>query len=235
MYCVYKHTVPNGKIYIGITGRKPSARWKNGNGYVNNNYFWKAIQKYGWDNIRHDVIFEGLTKEEACQKEIELIAFYKSNQREYGYNVSSGGELSSFGFRHTEEAKQRIRKALTGRRASEELRAKLSEAHKGKVSPNKGKKFSAQYREALSKAHKGKPSSRKGAVLSAEQKKKIGIANSGRPSTQRKKIKCIETGAIYSSIHEAAEKNKLDYRNLSATCRGVQKSCGGYHWGYADV
>lgn len=32
-YTVYKHTFPNGKIYIGITKQAPSKRWRNGTGY----------------------------------------------------------------------------------------------------------------------------------------------------------------------------------------------------------
>lgn len=33
MWVVYKHTFPNGKVYIGITGQEPYKRWKYGNGY----------------------------------------------------------------------------------------------------------------------------------------------------------------------------------------------------------
>ena len=33
-FIVYKHTCPNGKVYIGITCQKPQNRWgKDGNGY----------------------------------------------------------------------------------------------------------------------------------------------------------------------------------------------------------
>lgn len=90
-YYVYKHTTPANKVYIGITCINPSHRWNNGKGYQLQ-LFGKAVDKYGWNNIKHEILFDSLTKEEAEQKEIELIAFYKSNQKEYGYNVSSGGE-----------------------------------------------------------------------------------------------------------------------------------------------
>jgi len=29
-YCVYKHTSPNGKMYIGMTGQNPEKRWGKG-------------------------------------------------------------------------------------------------------------------------------------------------------------------------------------------------------------
>lgn len=78
MFCVYKHTAPNGKVYIGITGRNPLARWNGGNGYRNNPHFWNAICKYGWDNIRHEIIMSGLSKEESEQCEIMLIKSHDS-------------------------------------------------------------------------------------------------------------------------------------------------------------
>ena len=36
---------------------KPELRWgHNGYKYKDNNHFYRAIQKYGWDNIEHQVI-----------------------------------------------------------------------------------------------------------------------------------------------------------------------------------
>lgn len=32
-YCVYKHTTPSKKVYIGMTGQDPEKRWRNGSGY----------------------------------------------------------------------------------------------------------------------------------------------------------------------------------------------------------
>lgn len=92
-YCVYKHTVPNGKVYIGITKDTPERRWESGWGYKSNIYFFKAIVKYGWINIKHEVLYDGLSKEEAEQKEIELIAKYNSSDNNYGYNIDLGGFL----------------------------------------------------------------------------------------------------------------------------------------------
>lgn len=54
-YTVYMHTCPNDKVYIGITKRKPSVRWNNGKGYQHNEYFSRAIEKYGWESFKHDI------------------------------------------------------------------------------------------------------------------------------------------------------------------------------------
>ena len=91
-YCVYKHTSPSGKVYIGITCRSnPEIRWNKGHGYSRNIHFRNAIKKYGWDNFGHEIIREGLTHEEANKAETELINQYNSANRSFGYNVSPGG------------------------------------------------------------------------------------------------------------------------------------------------
>ena len=71
-YCVYKHTcIKNGKIYIGITKTSPKRRWINGSGYKHNEYFYRAIKKYGWNKgFVHEILFEKLSKDEAEKKAI---------------------------------------------------------------------------------------------------------------------------------------------------------------------
>lgn len=91
-YLVYKHTAPNGKVYIGITGFDPKHRWlNNGRGYQHQTTFFNAIIKYGWVNFKHDILYTELTEKEALDKEEELIQKYKSYDRRYGYNISLRG------------------------------------------------------------------------------------------------------------------------------------------------
>lgn len=168
-YSVYKHTFPNGKVYIGITSQKPEYRWANGKGYSAQPLMIRAISKYGWNNVVHEVLFDGLTKEEAEQKEIELIAYYKSNQKKFGYNIANGG--NSVGV-HSEETKRKISKANSGRRHTEEQKRKISESLKGEKHYLYGKHLSKETKKKISKSHKGKS-------LSEEAKKKIGEANKG--------------------------------------------------------
>lgn len=74
-YTVYIHRNKlNNKCYIGITSKSPRVRWGNGSRYCgkskNGEYkqpkFAHAIQKYGWDNFEHNILFTNLTKEKAC-------------------------------------------------------------------------------------------------------------------------------------------------------------------------
>lgn len=139
-FYVYIHTCPNGKKYVGITIRKPEYRWRKGEGYKSNKHFYSAIQKYKWDNIEHQV-FEVDTKEEMFFLEKYFIAYYQTNNPDFGYNNSIGGEKSSEGchFRCSEDKKIKISNSLkghfgwtSGRHHSEETKRKISEAHKKK-------------------------------------------------------------------------------------------------------
>ncbi len=104
-WCVYMHTVPKelsgydwNKHYIGITGMTVQKRWgKNGHGYKNSSYFYRAIQKYGWDNIEHEILEDGLTLEEASNKEKYYIKKYKTDFNKYGYNIRTGGYFDGGG------------------------------------------------------------------------------------------------------------------------------------------
>lgn len=90
-YCVYIHTnKANNKRYIGMTSLQPKERWQGGSGYSTQERFWKDIQEYGWDGFLHEVIYDGLSKEEAQIKESELIILYKTYLAESGYNKYQG-------------------------------------------------------------------------------------------------------------------------------------------------
>ena len=77
-YCIYRHTTPSGGTYIGKTRCKNLyGRWgENGKRYFDAPAFWKAIQKYGWDNIQHEILYEGLTKAEAATLERKELTFH---------------------------------------------------------------------------------------------------------------------------------------------------------------
>lgn len=92
-YSLYMHIFPNGKKYVGVTSQKPENRWLlNGIGYKGQPFMWKAIQKYGWDNVEHKILETGLIEEEAFQKEVDLINQLNLTDSKYGYNISEGGK-----------------------------------------------------------------------------------------------------------------------------------------------
>ena len=217
-YTVYMHKNKiNNKVYIGITRRKPHQRWGNGSGYKQNSYFYNAIKKYGWDNFEHIILFENLHPDDAYKKEQELIALFKSNHKEYGYNRSIGGEFGSLGVVVSEETKEKIRKARTGKNLSDEAKEKDRLAHLGsknamwgKPSPKRGRKFGA-----LSESHKEKL----------------------REKSNPKMVMCIELNIIYESISQAERETGINKGSIANACIGRTQSAGKknnqpLHWKY---
>lgn len=158
------YVFPNGKRYIGKTNRKLTRRQKGDwSGYKKCTLLWKAIQKYGTENIKTEILFEGvLTDEEASEKERFFIAKFKTNvcrynNPSYGYNLTDGGE------------------GVAGWKPSDERLAVLREQLKEIAKNRKGTKASEETRRRLSESHKGL---RTGCKMPEETKRKIGIANS---------------------------------------------------------
>lgn len=122
-YNVYMHRLKkDNRVYIGITKQNLEKRWQRGLGYVHSTNFYNAIQKYGWENFDHIVLFENLSKKEAEQKEMELIKLYNSNDERYGFNMTNGG----FHPIMTEEQKRKISNTEKGKKVSQETKYKLS-------------------------------------------------------------------------------------------------------------
>ena len=97
IWSVYVHIVPKeisdydyDKYYVGITKQEPEVRWQGGSGY-SGQLFHRAIKKYGWDNIQHEIVANHLTVDEAKQMEITLIDKLGSRGK-CGYNLTDGGD-----------------------------------------------------------------------------------------------------------------------------------------------
>lgn len=134
-YKVYVHVSPSNKRYVGITSQPVEKRWRNGQGYFRNPHFTKAINKYGWVNFQHIIVYEGLTKEQAEEIEKTLIAKYQADNKLYGYNIKSGGDSNG---RHSEESKLLMsinRKGKGRQNKSKETIAKIKANHKGGARP----------------------------------------------------------------------------------------------------
>lgn len=144
IWTVYIHIVPrsiNGydydKYYVGITSKSVYERWKNnGYGYVSQP-FYKAIQKYGWNNIEHYIIAEHITENEAKELEKSLIKILKCNinKNKFGYNLTDGGD-GKVGYIPTEtERKYKSIKysgkgnPYYGKKHTKETKRKISEHH----------------------------------------------------------------------------------------------------------
>lgn len=243
-YTVYIHIFPNDKVYVGITSQNCEQRWKNGNGYANNSHLKNAIKKYGWKNIQHVVIRDDMTKEDACQIEKDLIALYDSTNRIKGYNKSIGGELSSLGFHHTEEAKKRIGKASIGRKRTKEAIEIVAKAKRKQVdvydlqgkliarckSLTEAEKLTGVDNSNISSTCKGKYKQFKGYIF-----KYAGEKPDIEKSKYRKPVMMFDLNGEYiktfSTVKEAIEETHLTH--IGDCCKGKYSHCGGYIWRYA--
>jgi group I intron endonuclease len=216
-YILYVHINKlNNKKYIGITCNIPSKRWANGNGYSKCPKFWNSIQKYGWNNFTHEILFTNMSKEEAEQKEIELIKKYKTTDDVYGYNLSNGGSHNG---KHTKETKD-----------------KISIANKGKPKPywkDKHHKLETLIKMSIaSKGHKrcvGRKCSDETKLKSSqakENKKKVIL-----------QIDIITNKIIkeWIGVKKTARYLKVNHSSLFGCLNGKQHTCCGFKWIYKKV
>lgn len=205
-YTVYMHRNKiNNKIYIGLTSMNVSQRWgRNGEKYKDQPHFYRAIQKYGWENFEHIIIKTSLTEEEASLLEKELINKYDTMDTKKGYNKREGGANK---YKLTPEQIERLKWA-------------------------KGKTFTENHKQKISEALKNRTFSEETRLKMREAKLIAGtFQGSNNPKAQ--KVRCIETNEIFNTLKDAAKWAGLKYGDsISKACRGISKTAAGFHWEY---
>jgi hypothetical protein len=130
----------DGKIYIG----KDTLSNKN---YMGSGVLIKrAIKKYGIEYFKKEIIYETDNYDDLSNSEKYWIEFYKSNDRNIGYNISKGGDGGDTMSNNPklDEIKSKISKSLKNREFSLEHREKLSKNHDS-TKRKKGKSFEEIY------------------------------------------------------------------------------------------
>lgn len=237
----------NNKKYIGITKKPPKKRWGcKGYGYKKSQpVFWNAIQKYGWDNFEHEILFNNLSQKEAQEKEVEFIAKYKTNCRrydspEYGYNMTDGGEGVSGNFptietrqkmsiaqrnrveNETKEEKERRRLRMIG-----ESNPFYGNTHTKETKDKIGEKARARYRDKTKHPMYNKKQS--------EESKRKNF------NSQKNKSPVIQFDmkgnfiAEYEGIIEAYRKTKISRTSISACFHHKVKTAGGFVWEFKNA
>lgn len=74
-YKVYRHVCPDGMIYVGVTSTKLNERWRPS--HYKDISLYSYIEKFGWDNIKHEVIYTCDDREEALEIEDEMIQYWR--------------------------------------------------------------------------------------------------------------------------------------------------------------
>ena len=225
-YIIYVHVNKiNGKKYVGLTkhGDNPNKRWKNGTHYEGT-YFGRAINKYGWDNFEHIILEKKLTLEQANQREKYYIKLYNSNNKDFGYNSTSGGDAS---YAFSEETLKKLSKI-----SKERKRKPLTEEQKHFISQKTKEAMNIPERRAhMLEVYQSEDWLKKNSEATKRQwqntdlKAKIQKANG-------KAVRCVETGIIYPSAMEAARHCKMSRYQIGQSAKGSHLESYEFHWEY---
>jgi group I intron endonuclease len=157
----------NGKMYVGMTAATLKVRWRRHQKEARNGrntYFCNAIRKYGALSFRPEVLLTCESRKDAANSEKFYIRFFDLRDPNKGYNLTEGGE-GTWGWKHSEEAKRKMRQAKKGKSShwkgktrSEESRRKMSRAKKGIASSGEknnfyGKTHTEETRRAIGDWH----------------------------------------------------------------------------------
>ena len=221
----------NNKRYIGISqdykNRKRVHEWAMKNNKHRNTKLQRAVNKYGYDNFKFEILEEVKTDDRIEALTLENKYIIKYDTYKNGYNQSEGFEGSTLQ-KYSKERLEKMRVNMLGntiwegRKHTEEAKAKISKAHKGKT-------VSLKTREKISKANKGKAIGENnhfyGKNHTEETKSKIRKKN-GKP------IVCIETSIKYDSINQCAKDMNIDRKGIERVLNGKYKQAKGYTFKY---
>lgn len=242
-YIIYCHTnKKNNKKYIGQTGQSPEKRWgKNGSEYLRkgNPYFKNAILKYGWDNFTHEILFTNLSAEEADNKEMELIKKYKTYLRDYGYNMTMGGNSNTLTPEQKEQISKRNKLYWENGKFQEVICKNIYcvELNYEFKSVTEAHQKTGIDISAIIKVCKGLHNyagfSPKGQPLHWLYSKDVTVQKIEDLKNKKEIIKgiqipimCIETQQIFHSSTEAGKYYKIHPNNIRSNIQGRQKSAG---------
>ena len=209
----------NGKVYIGQTKQSLKNRWSNGYGYRECPKFWRAIQKYGWDNFEHIILEQGLTLDEANNKEQYYIKKYDAIAN--GYNISIGGG-SNYGV-----GKNIYQYDLDGNYIKEWT----------SISDIAGE-FNVEDASCIYSCISGKLNSCFGFQWRYDKLNKINSIKSKSKiisELKRKPVYQYDRDGVFIKKYDYLEKVALDgfnYKNVSECCIGNRTTCGDYQWSY---
>lgn len=210
---IYCHTAPNGKRYIGQTRTVPEVRWRNGHGYATQPYFKRAIDKYGWDNIKHVVLCSVSNQEYADFLEQWFIEKWDTTNPDKGYNCAKGGA------------------GPTGVTWDDERKRAFSEYMSGESNPMYGRHHSPETIALMSKNRRGKKLTpeerafRTAIILEANRKRQTPIRQLNMDGS---------VIATYPSFSAATKATGYNHSSICNCCLGKIDSAYGYKWEYVD-
>lgn len=139
---VYCLTFPNGKRYVGRGYSSPTSKGTGKRGIEKrwNDYarydckkqqkLYNALKKYGWENVKKEVVLLTDDVERQYTVEKQLIALWNLQNDRYGYNISPGGRDGFQSDKHPNKGKKGKDAYGYGNKHSKEARKAQSETRK---------------------------------------------------------------------------------------------------------
>jgi group I intron endonuclease len=196
----------NSKKYVGITKHSIEERFaghKSESRVNQSRRLYQAMNKHGVESFTC-VLIEECGDENVFERERYWIAFYKSNQYQFGYNMTTGGEgcvdreLSEDTIKKLRISVSKHRKSLS----SEERKSLTNEANKAK----RGFVESEKSRALKSKAQKNRFSK-----MTDEQRKLHGAISKQGVSEIGKIKQTIAMNEAFSPVRQKGYKQSLTF------------------------
>lgn len=224
IYCI--ENIINNKKYIGQS-KNINERYKKHIYELNNNrhfndYLQKAWNKYGEESFKMYVI-EYCKIDILDEKESYYISYYNTLDQQYGYNLTSGGQLNK-GF-YTEETCKKISESLKKTYENTELKdIRSKSALRQWANPDIKEKIIGSNNGMYGKHH------------TKESKEKMSNNKKGKPSWKRNTtpVYCVELNQEFCDATYASKLLNIDSGAILKVCRGKRKICGGYHWKFLN-
>jgi hypothetical protein len=220
----------NKKVYIGQTTRKNGfdsrygfrgegiervygfykAQKEYGENY--NKHLLSSIEKYGFDAFEVNKIFDiAYSKEELDKKEIYWIKYFKSTDKEYGYNRLIGGEGFTCGKSAYLSKLGKTRKPIICLETNEVFLTVTDASKKSQICDNTIRNVCiGKFKSAYSKEYNKRLTFE---YIDLELKTSVPVI-------------CITTKETFKNPKEATEYYKVDRSSIVRNCQGKIKSAG---------
>lgn len=237
MNLIYKATNQiNNKVYIGQTSTSLEQRKKqhiyNATHKIKKSYFYSALQSYGVDNFNWEILEDNLNIENLNERECYWINYYQSNNPDFGYNMTSGGDnadnLDKWRQKNSEQMHIEAKKGWEKMRQYLLAHPEIDEQRKIKAK-QKAQEYAAKHLIEIKQRSYN-------VYLQHKEQQEETLRKSRE--ARMKAVQCIETQIIYPSLQEAGRQTNISPSNIKYCCDGKRKSAGKdangnkLHWQY---
>lgn len=207
IYCTVN--LINGKVYIGQRkGKIESSKGYLGSGVI----LKKALNKYGRDSFKKEILYKSKSFEEQNEKEREFIEKYNKVGASL-YNIEKGGNCIG---KFTKEQRNKHSENNTGEKC-------FFYNKRGEDALNYNKEVSEETKKKISEKLIGEKSYLFG--------KKNELNHNSKPVYQID----IKTDRIIKTWSSSAEiRRELKIRHADEVCSGRRKTAGGFKWKHVE-